>query len=258
MGRAGCACCLDGEGGGLCGYRASLRVSGTGSPAAPVLIHSLLLLPPISVIRDASKRTGAVFTWLAKWAEAEVQRGEQGALRSVTLENVTGLAIAPRGTDPSTGQDYHSNLDYCYAVVDAIGMIMFSFYLDPPLFGVPVNRLRIWMVRIPKWLFQSAHVDPEVMRTFANTMMDHLVTGVQTPRSLDDFMLPETHAAVQREYDRCREVAAARARKARKVSGAWVKCQRGGAGEEDVPGRTSPGGPEDHPREEVRDPPGGA
>lgn len=96
------------------------------------------------VIKQADKRTGTIFNYLMDFVEKVKQQrdaGEHTSLRVVLLENVMGLAVAPPGIDHSTNMPYYSNLDYCMLMARGAGLAMFSFALDPELFGIPVSWL---------------------------------------------------------------------------------------------------------------------
>lgn len=100
--------------------------------------------------------------------------------------------------------------------MSAAGFFMISFSLEPSMFGMPVNRSRIWMLCIPYWLIRDAHVEPAFVEQYAQKVLDSLVTN--TVRSRDDYLLPPDHMACQEELQRCLEVSRKRSTREAKQS----------------------------------------
>ena len=157
------------------------------------------------VVKDASKRTGAVFSDMMSYVEGVLSGKRQNPLtpekfRGMMLENVIGLGEPPLGNNPCTAEPWRSNLDHCNARVEKLGMFMVVFSLSPSMFGAPISRTRLWMICLPSSLLDDAGMEFEEAMDLALQTMNRLCSSKL--RSLDDFLLDETSSCVQKELQR--------------------------------------------------------
>lgn len=151
------------------------------------------------VIRDSGRRTGKVFSDVMEYCKHVLQDSEaKQVFRGLLLENVLGLLSPPKGTNPETGESWHSNLDYCERAATGAGLILIPCILDPKMFGIPVSRQRVWMVCIPTWMATAANMSKEDVVLMAHRLLDRLCDDPTIPcRSLNDFLLPASHELVR-------------------------------------------------------------
>ena len=71
------------------------------------------------------------------------------------LENVTGLAVPPRGEDKQPMSLNDSNLAVLVDRMYKNGWVVFTFHLDPRLFGHPQCRPRFYMIFFSRYVLQS-------------------------------------------------------------------------------------------------------
>ncbi|CAK9069024.1 unnamed protein product [Durusdinium trenchii] len=174
-----------------------------------------------TVIRDASKRTGTVFNdVLAYFSKLEAGNWpELPKYKSLILENVLGLVERPPGTNPTTGEPWPSNLEYCNHLARRHGLLMLAFTLDPRSFGMPVTRSRVWLICFSEALLQDAHMTEADVQQLAQSVI--LKVRDAQIRDLDEFLLPLSHPLVQAELQRAKQLHAKRlaAEESRKTSG---------------------------------------
>ena len=164
------------------------------------------------VVRDASRRTGAVFADIMVYCKKLLKpRGEGEAIFSgLLLENVLGLATRPKGTDDA-GNKWHSNIEYCHLEAERAGLALIPFQLDPGLFSLPVSRQRIWMVCLPQHMISQAQVEVREVEAWATSLMNTLcVDAEKARRHLDDYLLPRDHAVVEAQIQKLLDVAETR------------------------------------------------
>ena len=162
------------------------------------------------VIRNGDKRTGATFCDAMKYLE-KANHSSTGGVTTLILENVMGLNEAPRGTDESTGMPFHSNLDYVRHALYSRGYYLLPFVLDPHDFGFPVSRNRIYMICWRLCDIYAAGFSEAEVRELATEFMQAM--SCPEMRSVDDFLLPESHELVQDELRRATQLAQKRADK---------------------------------------------
>ena len=137
-----------------------------------------------SVIRNGAKRSGGVFANILEYL-----REHDESIESVMLENVVGLLN--KGPD-----EVFSNLDWCVALLEALGFWVYVFKLDPRLLGMPVARMRICIIAVKKQILLSGGMDSTSADELARQLMQRIVDGQQW-RHLEDFLLPENHPSIR-------------------------------------------------------------
>ncbi|CAE7670363.1 unnamed protein product [Symbiodinium sp. CCMP2592] len=161
------------------------------------------------VVRDASRRTGAVFADVMSYCKKMLapKAGAQVQFSGLLLENVLGLATRPKGTDDA-GNKWHSNLEYCQLEAERAGLTLIPFQLDPGLFSLPVSRQRIWMICLPQYMISQAQVQIQEVEAWAMSLMNKLCVGIEKPRRhLDDYLLPTDHELVRAQIHKAIDVA---------------------------------------------------
>ena len=174
-----------------------------------------------TTIRDSTARTGSTFRGLLKFLK---RNGASHGFQSVLLENVMGLMTTPKDAagntiDPQTDGAYFSNLDHCVHLLDKEIGWTFCARLTPTMFGVPIQRERIYILGIPRELFVGSGVSFAFARKVAREVLDAAL--VSSVRDLEDFMLPETHPDILSMKDRASNLTKCRLGQPRSSKAGW-------------------------------------
>ncbi len=137
-----------------------------------------------SIIASAGRSTGSCFEAII----GHVQRHRHVAM--VILENVLGLAQPP----PLESTNYAA----CVRRLRSEGFLVTAWTLCPTLFGVPQQRNRIWFLALRADRLNSDTAADVAVETVLQGLMSRFVGHPMIP--LDEFLLDETHLAVQRHY----------------------------------------------------------
>ena len=156
----------------------------------------------LTVIRDGDKRTGLVWVSLIAYLRKMQDGGHPSdllsGLQGLLAENVTGLLVAPPGTDPATGETFNTNLDFCISMLSDLGWWSTTFVLDPRCFGFPVKRARVWIIAVPPHVAAATGLTHEELRELASEIMTKLaIREAREMRDLDDFLCSDDHPAVR-------------------------------------------------------------
>jgi site-specific DNA-cytosine methylase len=162
------------------------------------------------VVMIGEARTGKVFQSLVKYA---VRAGPQALL----LENVMGLMTVYKDST-------FSNLDYCVAALEQIGMFVFVAKLNPAMFGVPVTRDRLYILCFPLEALEKAGINKPQAARILQHLLDPLVTV--EARDFDEYLLPESHPAIATLRSEAALMPEPRASKRLKLNtGKWAEAQ---------------------------------
>ena len=115
-----------------------------------------------------------------------------------------------------------SNLDYCVAALEEIGMFVFVAKLNPAMFGVPVTRDRLYLLCIPLETLEKAGINEPQADQILQHLLDPLVT--EKMRDFDDYLLPDSHPAIAMLRSEAALMLEPRASKRSKLNtGRWVE-----------------------------------
>ena len=163
-----------------------------------------------TAVKDSAHRTGSVFKDIMRYVEKHVAAAaaeyeDMVPLQAMIMENVLGLLDRPKGVDPDTGLEYHSNMEYVDLAVRKVGFCMIPLVVDPRMFGMPVCRPRLFLLCLPLQKLVDAGVSEGQLRAMATQHMQKLCTSQM--RDLDDFLLDDADPIIQEGNMKAMELA---------------------------------------------------
>ena len=144
-------------------------------------------------LMDGSLRSGSVFHTLRKFAN-KCRQLSPGTMQMVMYENVLGLASPPidKKTKEQVGP---TNLQVVCFLLDIDGYFVMVWTLSPCDFSVPQNRVRLYILAVPKSRLDMIAQEATV---FCDRTMNALV-GADL-QDMCDYVLPDDDDHVSRYY----------------------------------------------------------
>lgn len=165
-------------------------------------------------IARGDMRTGSLFHGIVEFVRAQCMED----LQMLDLENVVGLAASAKGTcasnvDVEEGEEEdaattsQSNLSCCEEVIrKRLGCWLHVWKLDPPLFGWPVSRPRLYLKVFPLRVLKAKEAMGDLVKHGAHLVLSDIMDRLVGSRTcdLESILLPESHPLITAKREQSR------------------------------------------------------